>query len=202
MKKLLLAVPFAAVVMLGSCGQQKDTKVSDDKTDATEAVQIPTVVESASEFTSKIADVANTDSLEALAAEAQAYAEKLASEGKVDSAKMYLSTVVPALEKKNPTLADRFKKIKEKIVETYDTVAGKTGTVADSIASKSVTAFNATKQAVGGAAEDVKDKTVEVAGNVGQAVKGADEVTGEKVGDVAREGAQKVKGLFQKKKKE
>lgn len=206
MKKLLLAVPFAAVVMLGSCGQQKkDTAGDAVKTGTTEMTapdQIPSAVESATDFTSKVAEVADPDSLEAMAAEAQAYAEKLASEGKVDSARKYLETVVPALEEKNPTLADRFRKIKVKIVETYDTVAGKTGVIADSIASKSTTVFNNTKQAVGSVAGDVKDRTVEVAGNVGHAVQGAAETAGEKVGDVAREGADKVKGLFHKKKKE
>lgn len=189
MKKILYAVPVAAFVMLASCGQQKDSG------SVTTSEKSSSTAESAASVVNNIENCTDPDSLKAFVEAAQAHAARLDAEGKIDSARAYLSAVIPAVVKKDPSLADRFNAIKEKVAETYDSVAGRTGTVVDSIKSKGSAVYESTKEAVGDAAGEVKDKAGEVAGNVGEAVNGAVD----KAGEVAREGVDKVKGFLHKK---
>lgn len=179
MKKILWAAPlFAAIAVVASCSA-----------DRAKVEQINPV-----DLSVKIRNCTSDDSLKLYVAAAKDYAARLASENKLDSARLYLDAVIPEVKKKNPSLAESFKSVEGVIAGAAGQVAEKVDSVADKGGEKLDSAAAKGKQAVKDAAEATADKAREL---TDKAVDAGKDVV-KKVGDVADEGAEKARELLGK----
>lgn len=167
MKKIILAV--AVILAAASVACTTETK---------------TVKENEKDLVTKITETTNPDSVKVYVAQATAYADSLASAGKVDEAKEYLEQLTPAIEKADPSLKERIQNAIKKVENFGETTA-------DSIASKAGDAVDAVKDAAGDAADkgsELIEKGKEAGANAVEATKDA----GKKALDATKETGKKA----------
>ncbi len=143
--------------------------------------------ESTSDLKTKIENCTNPDSLKVYVAEAQAYAQKLVKEGKVEEAKKYLEQIEPAVKSKIPALAG-----------TFDAVNGALDKVEASASDKADAkdAASAAVDSVGSAASQAADAVSQKASEVKDAAAEKVQEAKEATADAAQKGADKVKELL------
>ena len=175
MKKLVFTVALTAVLALGNVSCSKGT-------DGCKATALKTKIENCS----------NPDSVKVYVEEAQAYAQKLAKEGKIDQAREYLSKIEPAVKAKAPALAATLTTASEALGKFSEQAKSKAGEAADSVAAAATTA----KEAVAQKAEDIKDATVQKTADVKDAAAQKVQEAKDATSDAAQTGADKVKELL------
>lgn len=152
MKMKILAVTAMAAAFMTSCGPDRAQ---------VDAVDPSTIVE-------KIRTCDNDDSLRIYVDAANDYAAKLASENKLDSAKIFLDEVKPVVEKKDSKLLSTFKSVEGVIAGAAESV----GEFADTTYSNVKEGVTDAAEKVGDKAEEVKDKAVEAVKDKAEEVKG------------------------------
>ena len=169
MKKILMAVAALAAISFASCSKA-DKAASEESND----------------FKMKIENCTNADSIAIYVDRAQAYAQKLAAEGKVEEAKKYLADIQPIVEKKAPALVSTFNAVKEavdKFPASADSLknaatdslrtagAAAVDSVKGAVAAKAGEAVENVKQGVFDAASDAADKASAAVENAAQSAK-------------------------------
>ncbi|GFI12780.1 hypothetical protein IMSAGC008_00305 [Muribaculaceae bacterium] len=144
--------------------------------------------ESTSDLKTKIENCTNPDSLKVYVAEAQAYAQKLVKEGKVEEAKKYLEQIEPAVKSKIPALAGTF----DAVNGALDKVEASASDKAEDAKDAASAAVDSVGSAASQAADAVSQKASEVKDAAAEKVQEAKEATA----DAAQKGADKVKELL------
>lgn len=188
MKKLLMAA-MVAVAAAGALGYS----CSADRSKVDE-INPATLAE-------KIRNCTNDDSLKLYVDAAKDYASRLASENKLDSARLYLAEIVPEVTKKDPKLADNFKSV-EGVIEgaansadsTLSALGDKAGEAADSVVSKTKEAASAVADKAG----DLKDAAVDKAKELKDAAADKAKQVKDEASEAGKNAADKAKELFGK----
>lgn len=169
MKKILVAVAALAAISFASCSKA-DKAASEESND----------------FKMKIENCTNADSIAIYVDRAQAYAQKLAAEGKVEEAKKYLADIQPIVEKKATALVSTFEAVKaavDKFPASADSLknaatdslrtagAAAVDSVKGAVAAKAGEAVENVKQGVSDAASDAADKANAAVENAAQSAK-------------------------------
>lgn len=159
MKNLILAIALIAGLSVTSCS--KTDKAADEQ---------------ANDFKSKIENCTNPDSIAMYVDQAQAYAQKLADEGKIDEAKKYLADIQPIVEEKAPKLAGTFNVVKDALdklpvkadslknvaVDTLKSVgANAVDSAKTAIANMANESVEGAKSAVNAKADELNDKATD-----------------------------------------
>lgn len=144
--------------------------------------------ESTSDLKTKIENCTNPDSLKVYVAEAQAYAQKLVKEGKVEEAKKYLEQIEPVVKSKVPAMAGAFDTVNSVLDKVESSAADKAESAGDAASAAADSIGSAASQA----ADAVSQKASEVKDAAAEKVQEAKEATA----DAAQKGADKVKELL------
>lgn len=182
MKKLFLSMAVALMTagVLTSCGSKAVTEATDEG----EALKV------------KIENCTDPDSLKMYVEQAQEYAQKLEAEGKGEEAEAYLTTLLPTLQEKDPSVASYFEELKAKAKE--EVKDAKEGV--DSLANSAVEGVKETgeniKEAGENAVNAAKEKGSEVVDAAKNAGTNAVDKGKEKAADAVQKGADKVKNIL------
>lgn len=147
----------------------------------------------------KIENCSSPDSLKVYVEQARSYAQKLAAEGKVAEARMYIAEVEPVVKEKSPELAGRFASVTAALDKVESVAVDKAGAAKESASA----AVDSAKTAVGNAVDAVSAKAGEVKDAAAQKTREVKDAAAEKaqqakesVSDAARQGVDEVKDLL------
>lgn len=193
MKKLFLSMAVALMTagVLTSCGSKAVTEATDEG----EALKV------------KIENCTDPDSLKMYVEQAQEYAQKLEAEGKGEEAEAYLTTLLPTLQEKDPSVASYFEELKAKAKEEVKDAKEGVDSLANSavegvketgenIKEAGENAVNAAKEAGANAVNAAKEKGSEVVDAAKNAGTNAVDKGKEKAADAVQKGADKVKNIL------
>lgn len=184
MKKLVLTAATAFLLLAGAVACTSKTEKE---------------VESASTFKTVIENCTNTDSLKMYVQKAEAYAQKLVAEGKLDEARKYLDEIEPIVKDKVPALASTFATVnsalgkaeavfaEERAKEATDSLKEAAADAARDASEKAADAVDAAKEKVGEAADAAKQKASDAANEAK-----------EKAANAVADGADKLKDALTK----
>ena len=193
MKKLFLSMAVALMTAgaLTSCGSKAATEGADEG----EALKM------------KIENCSDPDSLRIYVEQAQEYAQKLETEGKGVEAEAYINTLMPTVQKKDPSVASYFQELKAKAKEEVKEVKDGVDSVANSavegakevgenVKEAGENAVNTAKEAGANAVNSAKEKGAEAVDAAKNAGTNAVEKGKEKASDAVQKGADNVKKLL------